>query len=76
MGAVGWLVFEHREAFLTPLGGWRRSRQIHLNSEPLTWPRATISVTLGAKFLNRLVRPIARTHLAGYTCGSGRLAGV
>ena len=26
-------------------------------SEPLTWPRATISVTLGA-LLSRLVRPI------------------
>ena len=30
-------------------------------SEPLTWPRATISITLGA-FLNRLVRPI-REHI-------------
>ena len=36
-------------------------RSLIHRSEPLTWPRATISVTLGA-FLNRLVRPI-REHI-------------
>ena len=36
-------------------------RSLIHRSEPLTWPRATISVTLGA-FLNQLVRPI-REHI-------------
>ena len=44
----------------------------------LTWPRATISVTLGA-LLSRLVRPI-RERIWWYVrvgaSGSGRLAGV
>ena len=48
-------MFEHREAVPTPLGGGTIAH-FH-RPEPLTWPRATISVTLGA-FLNRLVRPI------------------
>ena len=36
-------------------------RLLILRPDPLTWPRATISVTLGA-FLNQLVRPI-REHI-------------
>ena len=44
-------------------------------SEPLTWPRATISVTLGA-LVSRLVRPIRERTWWYVTCGSGRLAGV
>ena len=48
-------------------------RSLIHRSEPLTWPRATISVTLGA-FLNRLVPSNPRTHLVVYTCGSGQLA--
>ena len=46
-------------------------------SDPLTWPHATISVTLGALLLSLLVRRIRETHLVGIcTCVSGRLAGV
>ena len=48
-------MLEHREAVPTPLGGGTIAL-IH-RSDPLTWTRATISVTLGA-LLSRLVRPI------------------
>ena len=43
-------------------------RSLIHRSEPLTWPRATISVTLGA-FLNRLTSASnLRTRLEVYTC--------
>ena len=43
--AEEWM-FEHREAVPTPLGGGTIAHS--LIRPPLTWPRATISVTLGA----------------------------
>jgi hypothetical protein len=55
VGAVGWPVFEHCAVAPTrhPVVG---QSLIH-RSDPLPWPRATISVTLGA-LLSRLVRQI------------------
>ena len=63
VGAVGWPVFEHREADPTPLGGGTIAYSL---IRPAQLARATISVTRGA-FLNRLVRPI-REHIWRSTC--------
>ena len=72
VGAVGWPVFEHREAFLTPLGGGTIAHSLIRT--------AHLAPCHDIRYSRCLPEPSGasnpRTHLAVYTCGSGRLAGV
>jgi hypothetical protein len=72
VGVFGWPVFEHREAFWIPLGGGTIARSLirtaHLAPcHDICYSRCLPDPSCAS---------IPRTHLAGYTCGSGRLAAV
>ena len=72
VGVFGWPVFEHREAFLTPLGGGTIARSL-IQTAHLA-PCHDIRYSRCQTEPSGASNP--RTHLAVYTCGSGRLAGV
>ena len=71
-GAVGWPVFEHREAVPTPPGGGTIAHSLIRT--------AHLAPCHDIRYSRCLPEPSGasnpRTHLEVYTCGSGRLDGV